>query len=129
MATRSRAQGTTVITLIATHKQLESMTPEGLDETITRIIRPYLMFDTPAGRGQPSPFNRGDSLRIGESAFAEFPEKRTEETFDQSIEPCDIDCPYAGKWGATGRMPVGHIWVWRNQERTSGYLGHREVTS
>ena len=36
----------------------------------------------------------------------------------------DLPCPHAGKWGATGVMPPGHIWQWRNAAHTSGYLAH-----
>lgn len=39
--------------------------------------------------------------------------------------PDKCNCGKAGKWGATGIMPEGHLWYWRNQEHTSGYLAHR----
>jgi hypothetical protein len=33
-------------------------------------------------------------------------------------------CGEAGRWGATGIMPGGHHWHWRNAAHTSGYLAH-----
>ena len=39
-------------------------------------------------------------------------------------EHCCASCPQSGKWGATGIMPPGHHWHWRNAEHTSGYLAH-----
>lgn len=33
-------------------------------------------------------------------------------------------CIGAGEWGATGRMPNGHLWYWVNDEHTAGYLAH-----
>ena len=33
-------------------------------------------------------------------------------------------CSEAGKWGATGVLPPGHIWQWRDESHTSGYLAH-----
>lgn len=33
-------------------------------------------------------------------------------------------CDAAGKWGATGLMPVGHIWQWIKEDHTAGYLAH-----
>ena len=33
-------------------------------------------------------------------------------------------CEHAGKWGAGGKMPPGHIWQWRDARHASGYLAH-----
>lgn len=41
-----------------------------------------------------------------------------------AVESDKCYCEQAGKWGATGRMPPGHFWHWRNDEHTSGYLAH-----
>src|SRR5260370_8830448 len=37
---------------------------------------------------------------------------------------CDDSCSASGRWGATGIMPIGHFWYWRNEKHTSGYLAH-----
>jgi hypothetical protein len=39
-------------------------------------------------------------------------------------ERCAGLCRWAGVWGATGKMPPGHIWQWRNEDHKSGYLAH-----
>jgi hypothetical protein len=38
--------------------------------------------------------------------------------------PDHCDCAGAGRWGATGIMPNGHLWYWENAEHTAGYLAH-----
>jgi hypothetical protein len=38
--------------------------------------------------------------------------------------PGKPQCEHGGKWGATGILPPGHVWQWRNDEHTSGYLAH-----
>ena len=39
-------------------------------------------------------------------------------------DSCGGSCQDSGKWGATGILPSGHAWQWRDKEHTSGYLAH-----
>lgn len=40
------------------------------------------------------------------------------------LPACQGQCEQPGEWGATGIMPPGHIWQWRDGLHTSGYLAH-----